>query len=39
MIVDALIYLVQVYWPYLVAAGLIGLVTGWVTAGPERRKG
>lgn len=25
----ALIYLLGLYWPYLAAAGLIGLVIGW----------
>jgi len=31
MSVDSLIYLLEVYWPYLAGAAVIGLVTGWVT--------
>lgn len=29
MTLDSLVYLVGVYWPFLLAAGLVGLVTGW----------
>lgn len=29
MSVDSLIYLVEIYWPFLLAALLIGLATGW----------
>lgn len=31
MSLDSLLYLVQVYWPFLAAAGVIGLVTGWLS--------
>jgi hypothetical protein len=31
MSLDSLIYLLEVYWPYLLAAGAIGLLTGWFT--------
>lgn len=29
MTLDSLIYLLEVYWPFVVGAGAIGLVTGW----------
>lgn len=29
MTLDSLIYLLEVYWPYVLGALLIGLVTGW----------
>jgi hypothetical protein len=31
MSVDSLIYLLEVYWPFLSAAAVIGLLTGWFT--------
>ena len=31
MSIDSLTYLVEVYWPFLVGALLIGLATGWFT--------
>ena len=31
MTLDSLIYLVEVYWPFLLAAALVGLVTGWLS--------
>ncbi len=31
MTLDSLIYLLEVYWPFVVGAGAIGLVTGWVS--------
>jgi hypothetical protein len=31
MTLDSLIYLLEVYWPFLLGAGTIGLVTGWLS--------
>jgi hypothetical protein len=31
MSIDSLIYLSEIYWPFLLAALLIGLATGWLT--------
>lgn len=31
MSLDSLIYLIEVYWPFLLAALIIGLATGWFT--------
>ncbi len=31
MSVDSLVYLLELYWPFLVAAGTIGILTGWFT--------
>lgn len=28
---DSLIYLIEMYWPFLLAALFIGLATGWFT--------
>lgn len=28
---DGLVYLLQIYWPFLAGAGAIGLVTGWLS--------
>lgn len=37
MSIDSLIYLVEIYWPFLLAALLIGLGTGWFTySGPAK---
>lgn len=36
MNIDAVTYLVEVYWPFLLGAAGIGLVTGWWSV---RRKG
>ena len=30
----SLIYLLEAYWPYLLGAGLIGLVVGWRSFAP-----
>lgn len=35
MSLDSLLYLFGFYWPYLGAAALIGLVTGWLSDKPE----
>ena len=29
MTLDSLVYLVGVFWPFLIAAGVVGAVTGW----------
>lgn len=29
MSLDSVIYLFELYWPFLLVAGAIGLVTGW----------
>jgi len=31
MTLDSLIYLLEVYWPFLLGAGAIGLATGWLS--------
>ena len=31
MSLDSLIYLIEVYWPFLLVALVIGLATGWFT--------
>jgi hypothetical protein len=36
MSLDSLMYLLEVYWPYLVAAGVIGLGAGWFSGAPRR---
>lgn len=36
MTIDTVAYLVEVYWPFVLGAALIGLVTGWWSV---RRKG
>jgi hypothetical protein len=33
---SALSYLLGVYWPYLAAAGLVGLIVGWRSFVPPR---
>ena len=37
MSLDSLVYLVELYWPFLTAAAVIGLFTGWLTYKPARR--
>jgi hypothetical protein len=37
MSLDSLTYLVEVYWPFMACALLIGLVTGWFSV--SKRKG
>lgn len=36
MNLDSLTYLVEIYWPFLVGAAVIGLVTGWLSV-PARK--
>jgi hypothetical protein len=31
MSLDSLVYLVEIYWPFLLGAGAVGLATGWLT--------
>lgn len=37
MSLDSLTYLLEVYWPFLVGASLVGLATGWFSV--SRPKG
>ncbi len=34
---NAVLFLVSVYWPFMAIAGLVGLITGWLSlgAGPD----
>lgn len=34
MSLDSLLYLLEVYWPFLLAAAAIGVVTGWLSDKP-----
>lgn len=36
MSLNSLVYLLGAYWPYLVGAGLIGLVVGWRSFAPPK---
>jgi hypothetical protein len=36
MSISALAYLVVMYWPYLLGAGLVGLVVGWRSLAPAK---
>jgi hypothetical protein len=31
MSLDSLVYLLELYWPFLLAAGIVGILTGWFT--------
>ena len=31
MFLDSLVYLIELYWPFLLGAGVIGILTGWFT--------
>ena len=37
MNMDWLVYLVEVYWPFMVGAALVGVLTGWFSL--SKRKG
>lgn len=37
MTLDSLTYLVEVYWPFIAGALLVGLLTGWLSV--AKRKG
>lgn len=37
MTLDSLIYLLEVYWPFVLGAAVVGLGTGWLSLG--KRKG
>jgi hypothetical protein len=37
MSLDSLVYLLELYWPFLLAAAAIGLLTGWFTYKPAGR--
>lgn len=34
-LLDSALFLVGVYWPFVAAAGLVGLVTGWLSLSRE----
>jgi len=36
---NSLVFLLGVYWPFMVVAGLIGLVTGWLSLGRKPDEG
>lgn len=38
MSLDSLIYLLEYYWPFLLAAFAIGLGTGWLSLSPTKGK-
>lgn len=35
---DSLIYLLELYWPFLAGAALIGLAAGWFSAAPKKKQ-
>lgn len=37
--VNAVLFLISVYWPFMALAGLVGLVTGWLSLGREPGEG
>lgn len=36
MTFDSLIYLLEIYWPFVLAAGVIGLGTGWFSVTAQK---
>ena len=36
MTLDSLIYLMEIYWPFVLGAAAIGLVTGWLSVTPRK---
>jgi hypothetical protein len=38
MSLDSFTYLVEVYWPFMVGAAVVGLATGWFSARPAGRR-
>lgn len=38
MSIDSLTYLLELYWPFLAGATLIGLVAGWFSAAPKKKR-
>lgn len=38
-VVNTVLFLVGVYWPFMAVAGLVGLVTGWVSLSPRPDEG
>jgi len=36
MTLDSLIYLLEVYWPFVLGAGVVGLGTGWFSVTRKR---
>ena len=37
MTLDSLIYLLEVYWPFVLGAGVVGLGTGWFSVASRKR--
>lgn len=37
MTLESLLFLIELYWPFLLGALMIGLLTGWFTYRVERR--
>jgi hypothetical protein len=37
MSLDSLIFLIELYWPFLLGAMAIGAATGWLTYRPQRK--
>jgi hypothetical protein len=33
---DGLVYLLEIYWPFLASAGVVGLLTGWLNFSPPK---
>ena len=38
MSLDSFLFLLENYWPFLLAAGLIGVVTGWLSFNPGKEQ-
>ena len=36
MTLDSLIYLIEMYWPFVLGAAVVGLVTGWWSVKPTK---
>jgi len=38
-VLQSVLFLISVYWPYMAVAGAIGLVTGWLSLSREAVSG
>lgn len=38
-VLNAVLFLVSVYWPFMAVAALVGLVTGWLSLGKRPNEG
>ena len=38
-LLNSVLFLVAVYWPFMAGAALVGLVTGWLSLGRKRGVG